>query len=80
MMMPSQLSKTLSPEKTKPMSRRDVLAFLDTHWGLEVVMSNLYEKNSLSKIMLTFTRVYNVDPHDEYNDVMGALLHFWKTS
>ncbi len=68
------------PEKTNPMSRRDVMAYIDNIPGVTILMSDLHDKNMLTVWIQKLSRNNAINKTVAYDNVIGALIHFWKTS
>lgn len=64
----------MTPIKTKPVSRKDVLRWLN-ETGKEHTMDELHDSERLAELMRDI-KIFNGEPM--YHNVMGALLHFWK--
>ncbi len=71
----------MKPEKTAPMSRKNVLEILSSMLpAANITIKDLHEKGSLGFYMKILHSHQNIKPNTDYDRVMGALLHFWKTS
>lgn len=57
------------PEKTKPMSRKDVRSHFESKMGKNHPGIDLHDKKAIA----------NLIQETSDDDVRGALLHFWKT-
>jgi len=66
----------MKPIKTKPMSRKVVKNWI-TATLTPCDMSDLHDSNKLARFMVDLSECSLVPNYDR---VMDALLHFWKTS